>query len=106
MLRLLSHHLERSHLLAARPIVVPRSTRPQASRHHIDGMLHLDISGLNPFRGIKKSPPPKRQASEWVAGQMPNARRVDFANSGHAPHLEEPDLFNHTIEKFADAMMQ
>ena len=44
------------------------------------------------------------EASEWVAGQMPNARRVDFANSGHAPHLEEPDLFNHTIEKFADAM--
>ena len=46
------------------------------------------------------------EASEWVAGQMPNARRVDFANSGHAPHLEEPDLFNHTIEKFADAMTQ
>lgn len=42
------------------------------------------------------------EASEWVAGNIPQAKRVDFAHSGHAPHLEEPDAFNRQIEKFAD----
>ena len=32
---------------------------------------------------------------------MPDARRVAFDRSGHAPHLEEPELFNRTIEEFA-----
>ena len=41
-------------------------------------------------------------ANDWVVGQMPNARRVDFASSGHAPHIEEPGLFAREIEKFAD----
>lgn len=42
------------------------------------------------------------EASNWVVSHIPDARLVDFANSGHAPHLEEPELFNQTIEKFAD----
>ena len=42
------------------------------------------------------------EASEWVARNMPNARRVGFTNSGHAPHLEEPELFNREIETFAE----
>lgn len=41
-------------------------------------------------------------ASKWVVGQMPNAKRIEFAASGHAPHIEEPDLFDREIEKFAD----
>ena len=42
------------------------------------------------------------EASAWLAAELPNARRVGFADSGHAPHLEEPDFFNREIEKFAD----
>ena len=41
------------------------------------------------------------EASEWLAENIANATRVEFANSGHAPHLEEPDLFNREIESFA-----
>lgn len=41
------------------------------------------------------------EASEWLADNIANATRVGFANSGHAPHLEEPDLFNREIESFA-----
>lgn len=41
------------------------------------------------------------EASEWLAENIANATRVGFANSGHAPHLEEPDLFNREIESFA-----
>lgn len=41
-------------------------------------------------------------ASEWVINRMPNARGVRFAHSGHAPHLEEPNLFNTEIETFVE----
>ncbi len=35
---------------------------------------------------------------------LPHARAVRFENSGHAPHLEEPDLFNATLKDFADRL--
>jgi pimeloyl-ACP methyl ester carboxylesterase len=41
------------------------------------------------------------EASEWIARCAPTATKVVFPNSGHAPHLEEPDLFNKAIESFA-----
>ena len=41
------------------------------------------------------------EASAWIANNIPNATGVGFADSGHAPHLEEPDLFNKEIESFA-----
>ncbi len=44
----------------------------------------------------------RAQASEWVADQLPDASLLGFSDSGHAPHLEEPDLFNRAIEKFAN----
>lgn len=32
---------------------------------------------------------------------LPDARSVTFDRSGHAPHLEQPDLFNLTLREFA-----
>ncbi len=43
----------------------------------------------------------RAEASEWITNNIPNATGVGFADSGHAPHLEEPDLFNKEIESFA-----
>lgn len=42
-------------------------------------------------------------ASHLVAA-LPHARAVRFENSGHAPHLEEPELFNTTLKDFADRL--
>ncbi|HYD14535.1 MAG TPA: alpha/beta hydrolase [Allosphingosinicella sp.] len=42
-------------------------------------------------------------ASHLVAA-LPHARAVRFENSGHAPHLEEPELFNATLKDFADRL--
>ena len=42
-------------------------------------------------------------ASHLVA-TLPHARAVRFENSGHAPHLEEPELFNATLKDFADRL--
>ncbi len=42
-------------------------------------------------------------ASHLVAA-LPHARAVRFERSGHAPHLEEPELFNATLKDFADRL--
>jgi len=42
--------------------------------------------------------------SSWLEQTMPHAKRISFSSSGHAPHLEEPEAFNQTIESIADAL--
>jgi pimeloyl-ACP methyl ester carboxylesterase len=39
-----------------------------------------------------------------LVAALPNARAVTFDRSGHAPHLEQPDLFNATLREFAAAL--
>jgi pimeloyl-ACP methyl ester carboxylesterase len=39
-----------------------------------------------------------------LVAALPHARAVRFENSGHAPHLEEPALFNATLKDFADRL--
>jgi len=39
-----------------------------------------------------------------LVAALPHARAVRFANSGHAPHLEEPELFNTTLKDFAASL--
>jgi pimeloyl-ACP methyl ester carboxylesterase len=39
-----------------------------------------------------------------LVAALPHARAVRFENSGHAPHLEEPELFNATLTDFADSL--
>lgn len=39
-----------------------------------------------------------------LAEMLPDARVVRFERSGHAPHLEEPELFNRTIRDFAASL--
>lgn len=39
--------------------------------------------------------------ADHLVAALPNARAVSFGRSGHAPHLEEPELFNRTIQDFA-----
>lgn len=39
-----------------------------------------------------------------LVAALPHARAVRFENSGHAPHLEEPELFNATLKEFAASL--
>jgi pimeloyl-[acyl-carrier protein] methyl ester esterase len=41
------------------------------------------------------------ETAGYLERALPNARIAEFANSGHAPNLEEPELFNSTIRDFA-----
>jgi pimeloyl-[acyl-carrier protein] methyl ester esterase len=42
--------------------------------------------------------------ADHLVSALPNARAVTFERSGHAPHLEEPDLFNRTLRDFAASL--
>ena len=45
-------------------------------------------------------------AAIWMDRHIPKSERVCFAESGHAPHLEEPQRFNQTLAGFADELEQ
>lgn len=42
--------------------------------------------------------------ADHLVAALPDARAVRFDHSGHAPHLEEPDLFNTILQDFADRL--
>jgi len=39
-------------------------------------------------------------AGEWIVEQMPAAKLEVFQNSGHAPHLDQPQRFNQLLAEF------
>ena len=45
-----------------------------------------------------------RETAEHLAGALPHARVLSFDRSGHAPHIEQPDLFNAAIRDFAASL--
>ena len=42
--------------------------------------------------------------ADHLVAALPDARAVRFEGSGHAPHLEEPELFNATLKDFAASL--
>jgi pimeloyl-ACP methyl ester carboxylesterase len=42
--------------------------------------------------------------ADHLVAALPDARAIRFEGSGHAPHLEEPELFNATLREFADRL--
>lgn len=42
--------------------------------------------------------------AEHIERALPNARAIRFDRSGHAPHMEEPQLFNRLIRDFAASL--
>jgi pimeloyl-ACP methyl ester carboxylesterase len=45
-----------------------------------------------------------KETAEHLVAALSNARAVRFEGSGHAPHLEQPQLFNATLREFADSL--
>ena len=46
------------------------------------------------------------EAAVWMDQHVPNSQRIGFAESGHAPHLEEPQRFNESLAGFADGLQR
>lgn len=44
------------------------------------------------------------EVGAYLASRLPRAERACCTGSGHAPHLEEPQLFNTLLRRFADRL--
>ena len=44
--------------------------------------------------------------ADHLVAALPHARAVRFERSGHAPHLEQPELFNQSLTDFADRLFR
>ncbi|WP_170464587.1 alpha/beta fold hydrolase [Ruegeria arenilitoris] len=44
------------------------------------------------------------EVAYWIAGQSPMAEVQIFQNSGHSPHLEEPDAFCDALRRFVSTL--
>lgn len=44
------------------------------------------------------------ETAQHLAGALPHARIIPFERSGHAPHMEQPELFNTIIRDFAASL--
>lgn len=45
-----------------------------------------------------------RETAEHLAAAIPDSTLITFDQSGHSPHLEQPELFNRTLTDFADSL--
>lgn len=68
----------------------------------IDMVQQLDVPTLITYG--KLSQIYSEEAAAWMDQHIPNSQRIGFAESGHAPHLEEPQLFNESLAGFADGL--
>jgi pimeloyl-[acyl-carrier protein] methyl ester esterase len=46
------------------------------------------------------------EAAAWMDEHVPNSRRIPFPDSGHAPHLEEPERFSEALADFIDELQR
>ncbi len=70
----------------------------------IDSVQELDVPTLITYGALSQIY--TEEAAAWMDEHIPLSRRVCFADSGHAPHLEEPEHFNQTLVDFADELEQ
>jgi pimeloyl-ACP methyl ester carboxylesterase len=70
----------------------------------VDTVQALDVPTLITYGALSQIY--TEDAAAWMDEHIPLSRRVCFDDSGHAPHLEEPEHFNQTLVAFADELEQ
>ena len=70
----------------------------------VDTVRTLDVPTLITYG--KLSQIYTEEAAAWMARHIPNSQCIGFAESGHAPHLEEPQRFNESLAGFADELQR
>ena len=70
----------------------------------VETVQQLDVPTLITYGALSQIY--TEDAAAWMDEHMPKSRRACFAQSGHAPHLEEPQRFNQTLADFADELEQ
>lgn len=69
---------------------------------YVEAVQQLDIPTLITYG--RRSQIYTEAAAEWMDENIPNSKRVVFDDSGHAPHLEEPQKFNDALADFAESL--
>ena len=70
----------------------------------VDTVQKLDVPTLITYGALSQIY--TEEAAAWMDEHIPLSRRVCFAESGHAPHLEEPQRFNQVLADFAGELEQ
>ena len=69
---------------------------------YVDSVQQLDVPTLITYG--KLSQIYSEEAADWMDRHIPNSQRIGFVDSGHAPHLEQPQLFNESLAGFVDGL--
>jgi pimeloyl-ACP methyl ester carboxylesterase len=69
---------------------------------YVDAVQQLDVPTLITYGALSQVY--TEEAAAWMEKHIPHSQRIGFPESGHAPHLEEPQLFNESLAGFADGL--
>jgi pimeloyl-[acyl-carrier protein] methyl ester esterase len=70
----------------------------------VDTVQRLEVPTLITYGALSQIY--TEEAAAWMDEHVPRSRRLCFAESGHAPHLEQPREFNQALIDFADELEQ
>lgn len=85
-------------ILRVPPVVASTILVDQTLRDYRESLVGVDVPALVLFGEDPKLMNP--DAGRYLAERIPGARLHTFAHSSHCPFLEEPELFNRTLEEF------
>jgi pimeloyl-ACP methyl ester carboxylesterase len=71
---------------------------------YVDTVQRLDVPTLITYGALSQIY--SEEAAAWMDEHIPLSRRVCFVESGHAPHLEEPQRFNQALADFTGELEQ
>jgi pimeloyl-ACP methyl ester carboxylesterase len=78
-------------------ILAARHTLTQRDSHVLEGLPRITIPTLVV---VGADDAPFRAAADYMAGKIPHARQVVIPAAGHAPNLDQPELFNEALGEF------
>jgi len=71
---------------------------------YVDTVQELEVPTLITYGALSQIY--TEEAAAWMDEHIPRSRRLRFAESGHAPHLEEPQRFNQALADFIGGLEQ
>jgi len=71
---------------------------------YVDTVQKLEVPTLITYGALSQIY--TEEAAAWMDEHIPRSRRLRFAESGHAPHLEAPQRFNQALADFAGELEQ
>jgi pimeloyl-ACP methyl ester carboxylesterase len=71
---------------------------------YVDTVQKLEVPTLITYGALSQIY--TEEAAAWMDEHIPNSHRLCFGESGHAPHLEEPQRFNQALADFIGGLEQ